>query len=152
MQSIFGVSKVIPSICLFPASLRDNLPVDIYIKNFLYFVVQKLIKIFHALSDETRLKIIKLLEKSELCVCEIVAALDMVQPKVSFHLGVLKEAGLVKIKRKGKWILYSLDDSELFKRFLIFTVLEKISDEDIKKEIERLRDFKQNQDPRYCPR
>lgn len=112
--------------------------------------MKKLIKIFHALSDETRLKIIKLLEKNELCVCEIVAALDMVQPKVSFHLGVLKEAGIVKIKRKGKWIIYSLDDSELFKRFLIFSVLEKISEEDIKKEIEKLRDFKQNKDPRYC--
>jgi len=110
--------------------------------------MQNLIKIFHALSDETRLKILKLLEKGELCVCEIVAALGMIQPKVSFHLSVLKEAGLVRIKRKGKWILYSIEDSDLFKRFIIFSVLEKISEEDIKKEIENLKEFKQNIDPR----
>lgn len=106
--------------------------------------MQNLTKIFHALSDKKRLKILKLLEKGELCVCEIVAALDMIQPKVSFHLGVLKEAGLVKIKRKGKWILYSIDDSDLFKRFIIFSVLEKISEDDIKREIEKLKEFKQN--------
>ncbi len=110
----------------------------------------ELAKIFHALSDETRLKILKLLEKGELCVCEIVNALDMIQPKVSFHLGVLKEAGIVKIKRKGKWILYSLDDTDLFKRFLILSVLEKISDEEIIKELESLKNFKDSQDPRFC--
>lgn len=112
--------------------------------------ISKLAKVFHSLSDETRLKILKLLEKGELCVCEIVSALNMVQPKVSFHLGVLKESGLVKIKRKGKWILYGLNDTELFHRFLIMSVIEKISDEDIKEELKRLKEFKQNQDPRYC--
>lgn len=111
--------------------------------------MKNLVKIFHALSDETRLKIIKLLSKGQLCVCEIVSALNMVQPKVSFHLGVLKEAQLVKIRRKGKWILYELSDSELFNRFLITSIIEKISDEDIKEELDRLRIFKENQDPRY---
>lgn len=103
--------------------------------------MQELVRIFKALSDETRLKIIKLLQKREMCVCEIVAALDTIQPKVSFHLSVLKEAGLVKIRRKGKWILYSLDDSDLFKRFLIISVLEKITEEDIKKELKSLEKF-----------
>lgn len=112
--------------------------------------MQNLIKIFHALSDETRLKIIKLLSKGDLCVCEIVSALNMVQPKVSFHLGVLKESGLVKIKRKGKWIIYGLNDVDLFNRFLIMSVLEIISDDDVNDEIERLRKFKKTQDPRYC--
>ena len=54
-----------------------------------------LVTIFKALSDETRLRIIKLLEQGELCVCDITAALDMVQPRVSFHLSALKEAGLM---------------------------------------------------------
>ncbi|MGC8735027.1 MAG: ArsR/SmtB family transcription factor, partial [bacterium] len=63
--------------------------------------MQELLKIFKALSDETRLKILKLLEHGELCVCEIVSALDMIQPKVSFHLGVLQEAGLVKSRKQG---------------------------------------------------
>lgn len=111
--------------------------------------MHNLIKIFHALSDETRLRILKLLSKAELCVCEIVAALNMVQPKVSFHLGVLKEADLVKIRKEGKWVIYSLNDSDLFRRFLIFSVLEKISDEDIKEEIRRLSEFKESSDPRF---
>ncbi len=67
--------------------------------------MQELTAIFKALSDETRLRIIKLLEKGELCVCDIVAALDIIQPKASFHLGVLREAGLIvngKIRHSGK--------------------------------------------------
>ncbi|PIX88616.1 MAG: ArsR family transcriptional regulator, partial [Nitrospirae bacterium CG_4_10_14_3_um_filter_44_29] len=51
--------------------------------------MQKLLDTFKALSDETRLRILKLLEHGELCVCDVVAALDMIQPKVSFHLAVL---------------------------------------------------------------
>lgn len=107
--------------------------------------MQYLLKIFHALSDETRLKIIKLLSKEELCVCEIVSALNMAQPRVSFHLGVLKEAELVKTIKKGKWILYSISDSDLFIRFLIMSVLEKISEQDIKDELERLKNFRKAQ-------
>lgn len=110
--------------------------------------MEKLAKIFKALSDETRLKVIKLLEKGELCVCEIVEALNMIQPKVSFHLSVLKDAGLVKMRREGKWIIYSLDDADLFKRFLIFSVLEKIPDEKITNELRNLNRFKENEDPR----
>lgn len=112
--------------------------------------MQNLIKIFHALSDETRLKIIKLLSKGELCVCEIVSALNMMQPKVSFHLGILKEANLVKMKRKGKWILYKLNDFDLFNRFLIISILERISEEDVKNELERLENFKKYQAFRFC--
>ncbi len=80
---------------------------------------------FKALSDETRLRIVKLLEKGELCVCDIVAALDIVQPKASFHLGVLKEAGLIKDRKQGKWIHYSLNETDLFKRMLLVSVCEK---------------------------
>ena len=55
--------------------------------------MQEILNIFKALSDETRLRILKLLEHGELCVCDLFSALDMVQPKVSFHLSVLKDAG-----------------------------------------------------------
>ena len=58
--------------------------------------------IFKALSDETRPRVIKLLEHGELCVCDITAALDMVQPKVSFHLSTLKEAGFIRRPQTGK--------------------------------------------------
>ena len=52
--------------------------------------------VFKSLSDETRLRILKLLENGELCVCEIVASVNIVHPKASFHLRTLKRAGLVK--------------------------------------------------------
>jgi ArsR family transcriptional regulator, arsenate/arsenite/antimonite-responsive transcriptional repressor len=87
--------------------------------------MEELSTIFKALSDETRLRIVKLLEKGELCVCDIVAALDIVQPKASFHLGVLKEAGLIKDRKQGKWIHYSLNETDLFKRMLMVSVCEK---------------------------
>ena len=85
-----------------------------------------LLNVFKALSDETRLRILKLLEKGELCVCDIVAALDLIQPKVSFHLSTLKDAGLVRDRKEGKWIHYRFDESDTFKRFLILSVLERI--------------------------
>jgi ArsR family transcriptional regulator, arsenate/arsenite/antimonite-responsive transcriptional repressor len=90
--------------------------------------MNELVPIFKAMSDETRLRIIKLLERGELCVCDIVAALDMVQPKVSFHLSTLKEAGLIKDRRQGKWTHYSLSDQDLFRRMLILSVSERMKD------------------------
>jgi ArsR family transcriptional regulator, arsenate/arsenite/antimonite-responsive transcriptional repressor len=65
-------------------------------------------KIFGALSDETRLRVLRLLEERELCVCELMQVLDMSQPRISRHLGVLKNAGLVKDRREGKWVYYAL--------------------------------------------
>ena len=75
--------------------------------------MEELTLIFKALSDETRLRIVKLLEKGELCVCDIVAALDIVQPKASFHLGVLKEAGLVIDQPVGSRRVYYIDPDGL---------------------------------------
>jgi ArsR family transcriptional regulator len=103
-----------------------------------------LLTIFKALSDETRMRILKLLEQGELCVCDIVASLDMIQPKISFHLGVLKEAGLIKDRKQGKWIHYTLDDSEIFTRFLILSVLEKISEGVMQEDKKRLKEFLKN--------
>ncbi|MFN3740679.1 MAG: ArsR/SmtB family transcription factor [Thermodesulfovibrionales bacterium] len=109
--------------------------------------INQLTNLFKALSDETRLRILKLLEHGELCVCDIVAALDMIQPKVSFHLGVLKEAGLIKDRKQGKWIYYSIDGSDMFKRFLVLSVLEKISESQViddKKRLEKFLNSKSN--------
>lgn len=104
------------------------------------------VRIFKALSDETRVRIIKLLEHGELCVCDIGAALGMVQPKVSFHLGVLKNSGLLKDRKQGKWVHYSLDESEMFKRFLLLSVAEKVSDKEVEADKDRLKTFLQNKD------
>jgi len=103
--------------------------------------MEDLINIFKAFSDETRLRILKLLELGELCVCDIVAALDTTQPNVSFHLGVLKEAGFIKDRRKGKWIHYSIDDAEMFKRFLLLSVLERIPEDAVIDNQKRLAEF-----------
>lgn len=106
--------------------------------------MQELLSIFKALSDETRLRILKLLEHGELCVCDIVAALDIIQPKVSFHLGVLKDAGLIKDRKQGKWIHYRIDDSDMFKRFLVLSVLEKVSENEVIEDQKRLDNFLKN--------
>jgi ArsR family transcriptional regulator len=70
--------------------------------------VKKLATTIKALSDETRLRVVKLLEGGELCVCELMEVLDMSQPRISRHLSVLKNAGLVDDRREGKWVYYSL--------------------------------------------
>jgi ArsR family transcriptional regulator len=103
--------------------------------------MEELTIIFKALSDETRLRIIKLLEQGELCVCDITAALDMVQPKVSFHLGALKEAGLIKDRKQGKWIHYSINDKDLFRRMLIVSACERMDDSTAKTDRKRLDAF-----------
>jgi ArsR family transcriptional regulator len=104
-------------------------------------VMQKLTGIFKALSEETRLRIIKILEDGELCVCNIVAALEMVQPKISFHLSALKEAGFIRDRRQGKWTHYRLDDSDLFRRFLILSVIERIPADTAARDKKRLELF-----------
>ena len=103
--------------------------------------MKELATIFKALSDETRLRIVKLLEKGELCVCDIVAALDIVQPKASFHLGVLKEAGLIKDRKQGKWTHYSLNEVDLFKRMLMVSICEKADGGPIAEDRKRLERF-----------
>ena len=103
--------------------------------------MEELTTIFKALSDETRLRIIKLLEQGELCVCDITVALDMVQPKVSFHLSTLKEAGLIKDRKQGKWIHYSLNEKDLFRRMLILSACERMKDSTITGDRKRLDAF-----------
>lgn len=64
---------------------------------------------FHALSDETRLRIVDLLGRGEQCVCDLAAALGAGQSRLSFHLKTLRDAGLVDDRRQGRWIYYSLN-------------------------------------------
>ena len=71
--------------------------------------MRELVKVFKTLSDETRIRLLKLLFERELCVCELMQAIDMTQSRVSRNLGILKEAGLVKDRRDGLWAFYSLD-------------------------------------------
>lgn len=68
------------------------------------------LNLFRALSDETRLRIMVLLSEKELCVCQLEWALGLTQAKISRHLAVLKNSGLVKDRRQGLWIFYSLSN------------------------------------------
>ncbi len=68
------------------------------------------VEIFKAASDPCRLRILKLLKEGELCVCEIMTALNKPQSSTSHHLSILREAGLVKERRDGKWSYYRLAD------------------------------------------
>jgi len=66
------------------------------------------INVLKALSDETRLRILNLLYDQELCVCDLMEVLAMSQPKVSRHLGYMKNAGLVSDRKQAQWVHYSL--------------------------------------------
>ena len=72
-------------------------------------------RLFKALADVTRLKILMLLDIREMCVCELMVALGLTQPTASHHLGILESAGLVKDRHEGKWVFYSLKDKTLSK-------------------------------------
>ncbi|NOT54871.1 MAG: winged helix-turn-helix transcriptional regulator [Deltaproteobacteria bacterium] len=64
---------------------------------------------FHALSDETRLRIIDRLSAGEQCVCDLTDILETGQSRLSFHLKILKDAGILKDRREGRWVYYCLN-------------------------------------------
>jgi len=70
-------------------------------------------ELFKVFGDSTRIKILYTLSKNEMCVCDIASLIGMTQPAVSYQLKVLKQAGLVKNRRDGKTIFYSLADSHV---------------------------------------
>jgi ArsR family transcriptional regulator, arsenate/arsenite/antimonite-responsive transcriptional repressor len=70
-------------------------------------------RLFHALSDRTRLTILQRLRFGEQCVCNLTDALEAAQSRLSFHLRVLKEAGLVTDRREGRWMYYTLSPAAL---------------------------------------
>src|SRR5215210_3474707 len=70
-------------------------------------------QLFHALSDETRLGILEMLQGGERCVCDLQDELDAAQSRLSFHLRVPKEAGMVTDRREGRWSYYSIAPESL---------------------------------------
>jgi ArsR family transcriptional regulator len=65
-------------------------------------------RLFHALSDPTRIEILERLRNGERCVCELTDVLDAAQSRLSFHLKTLREAGLVSDRKEGRWVYYTL--------------------------------------------
>ncbi len=72
--------------------------------------MNRFLKVMKALSDKNRLKIVKMLQQRELCVCEIQAGLKLAQPTVSKHLKILEEAGILTFRKEGLWVNYSVNN------------------------------------------
>lgn len=97
-------------------------------------------RLFRALGDETRLRVVALLAHGELCVCHIEEALQLSQPTASRQLGVLRSAGIVQRRREGAWVRYALaeqDDAEC-ERMLV-TLVRGFGKRDVlRRDVERL--------------
>ena len=107
--------------------------------------MQDLIKVMKALSDETRLRILKVLLEKECCVCEIMQALDISQSRASRNLGILQEAGFLRARRDGVWIVYSIDWQATNRYATSLAKLLKdspVSNEVLEKDKERLKHTK----------
>jgi ArsR family transcriptional regulator len=73
--------------------------------------VKDVVRIFKALADPARLRIMILLGRRELCVCEIMFVLGMEQSRVSHHMRVLRDAGIAEDVREGRWIIYRISEA-----------------------------------------
>jgi ArsR family transcriptional regulator len=80
-------------------------------------------RFFKALSDEKRIMILKLLAVREMCVCELMIALEVTQPNLSHHLKILENQGFVNRRKDGKWAYYSLTDSRVIEQLIRMELL-----------------------------
>lgn len=115
--------------------------------------MKRTVKVFNALSDPTRLRILLLLLQRELCVCELTAILEMEQSRVSHQLRVLRNADLVQDMREGKWIIYRVSEDKKKDLKIIFDQLigfdlRKL--EDVAKDHDKLQTSQKNSF-RNCP-
>ena len=77
--------------------------------------IRKMERLFGQLGDSNRIKILLLLSKREMCVCELESALKLPQPTVSHHLGLLEQSDLLRRSKRGKWVFYSVNPSPIMK-------------------------------------
>ena len=84
-----------------------------YITSIQVIIMRDFVKLFKALSNETRLRILNILLERECCVCEVMQALDISQTRASRNLGALYEAGFLKLRKDGLWSLYSIDRDDM---------------------------------------
>ncbi|WP_027964847.1 ArsR/SmtB family transcription factor [Halalkalibacillus halophilus] len=100
-----------------------------------YMKKADLANVLKLLGDQTRLSVMSYLEEDECCVCEFVELLNMSQPAISQHLRKLRDAKLVKEKRKGNWIFYEINKGhEAY--YVVHEILKQIPDS--KKELDEL--------------
>jgi ArsR family transcriptional regulator len=82
-------------------------------------------EIFKAMADTSRLKILMLLREGELCVCEIMIGLDRPQSSTSHHLSILKDAGLIKERKDGRWSRYRLSEGAVIEMLNLVTLMKE---------------------------
>jgi ArsR family transcriptional regulator, arsenate/arsenite/antimonite-responsive transcriptional repressor len=98
----------------------------IYIYSYIGGGATDIVYIFKALADENRIRILNLLKKGELCVCDIEAVLDIKQSNASRHLNRLKISGIIVSEKKSQWVYYRLNET-IFRRFPFLSLV--INDE-----------------------
>jgi len=98
------------------------------------------LKAIKSLSEKTRIRILALLHQAqEVCVSEIVDALQEDQYKISKNLKILQEAGLVVSNKKGRWIYYQLNESQVQFKKMLLEAVKNISSEILKEDLHRLQ-------------
>jgi DNA-binding transcriptional ArsR family regulator len=80
-------------------------------------------RFFKALSEEKRLRIVKLLMVKEMCICELMICLDMTQPNISHHIQILENVGIIKRTKKGKWVYCSLANKKQVENLIQLNLL-----------------------------
>jgi len=103
-----------------------------------------LIEIFKALGDENRIRILNLLIRQELCVCEIETVLDMTQSNASRHLNKLKTSGIITSEKKSQWVYYRVDNKFIEENNLLYEFIKNKMAENTQllRDIETLKKYK----------
>lgn len=114
--------------------------------------MQTIAKTFKALADETRLRILALLLDGELCVCEIIAALELPQSTISRHLAYLKRSGWLLDRKQGLWMYYRLNHSEktLVSGLVPLLAQHLAADKEVAESLLRLQAFQKAQAQKAC--
>ncbi len=120
-------------------------PGSISVKAYIYCMARivksfDLVKLFAALADPTRLRLLNLMNGREVCVCYFVEILEQGQPKISRHLAYLRRAGIVEARREGKWMHYRIErpDDARAAAILDVTLKSLETDPNMKADLERL--------------
>ncbi|MGI6140969.1 MAG: ArsR/SmtB family transcription factor [Caldicoprobacterales bacterium] len=103
-----------------------------------------LIEIFKALGDKNRIRILNLLIRQELCVCEIETVLNMTQSNASRHLNKLKTSGIITSEKKSQWVYYKIDNKFIEENSLLFEFIKNktVENTQLQRDLEKLNRYK----------
>jgi ArsR family transcriptional regulator len=119
---------------------RQIFAIDISANNDILDLVEELVSIARTLADTTRIRIVAALRNGELCVCELVDALDIGQSSLSTHLQMCRQVGVLTARKEGRWIYYSLSTCYAPLIETIFSELQTLrSHEQLRRDAKRLR-------------